>query len=339
MRLYSFSEFVNEQKSNEEHQLLLEAFNSSIIQKIASNKKGGIGKEFFDTLSKMGIAASEVTNADIEVLKPEDAERYAKQNVNAILIYYSEKPKENPYASAEAWNKKIEGDVVLAVVKGKLFMGLAYDRWATKAGGKAEYKVVPEKDAGRHLGAAEKSGGKYGSGLTTLKKMADVSDVVYVIDPTNSPSTLDLRATRVEQKKGAAAFVDDKQFKKENQARYEAILRQRAAGDDIDGLVQDAIDELTNQIKDALKAGGKTQYGEILIGSDPKGRDVKMSDATSLMSRILDYYGRYVSAKQSAKTSEERHGIKDDYYAREAATKAKDVKDNCNKIKNLNYAW
>ena len=332
--IITFDSFVNESYFNAD--LILEAFNSSILQDLTQNKKGGLGKEFYDTLSKIGVASSEITNFDILTIEPQDAEKYTKANPNAVLIYFSREEKENPFSS-DYWYKKIEGNTVLAVVKGKLYMGLDYDRWASK-GGKAQYKLVAG-GGGKSLGMSDKSNSKYGSGLNTLKKMAEVTDVVYVIDLNTIPSSVALRAERSESKKGAAAFIDDKQFKFENMARYESILRDRAANDDIDKIVKEAIDKLTDQIKAGLVSGKKGSYGDLLIGEDPKGRPVKMADATRLMERILSTYGTYAQYTDSAKTSKERHGYEDSYYERESKSKAKEIKDNANKIDTLNYAW
>jgi len=143
MKLLNFNEFITH--LNESQELLLEAFNSSILQSVVTKQRqGGIDKKFFDCLSKMGIAASEVTNLDINVIQPAEAAKYAAANPNQILIYYSTTEKENPYCSKDGkyYYGTIKADVPLAIVKGKLFMGLSYDRWASK-GGKAEYKLVP----------------------------------------------------------------------------------------------------------------------------------------------------------------------------------------------------
>jgi hypothetical protein len=169
--------------------------------------------------------------------------------------------------------------------------------------------------------------------------MAEVSDVVYAINPETVPSSKELRAERKESRQGAIAFKDDKQFKSENMSRYEAILRDRASKDDVDSIVKEAIEALTKQITDAIESKAKTKYGDVLIGMDPKGREVKMSDAGNLMSRILRDYGYYAGAKNSEADSEKRHGEVDTYYQREAAKYAKEIKDSMNKIKALNYAW
>lgn len=342
MKLLNFNEFVDHVNESREIELLTESFNSSILQRLTNNTSGGIGKKFFDTLSKMGVAASNITNNDITTIAPADAAKYTAANPNQILIYYSSADKPNPHVSSDGKYQygTIKGDTVLAVVKGKTYMGLAYDRWASKSGGKAEYKIVSANDAGTTLGLSDKNAKGYGSsGLNTLKKMADVADVVYVINPDTVPSSNQTREDRKESKAGAAAFKDDKQFRSENQSRYTAILQDRASKDDIDQIVQDAIDELSNQIKDAIASKAKTVYGDVLIGQDPKGRDVKMSDAGNLMSNILRDYGYYASAKNDAETSAARHGEQDKYYINRAAGYAKSIKDYYNKVKAKNYAW
>ena len=98
--ILKFEDFVFESELAG-HELIVEAFNSSVLQKITSAKEGGIGKTFYDTLSKMGIAASEITNLDISTLAPEEAERHAKSNLNDIIIYYSETEKKNPFSFAD----------------------------------------------------------------------------------------------------------------------------------------------------------------------------------------------------------------------------------------------
>jgi hypothetical protein len=341
MKLLNYNEFldhVNESKEINEFNLIVEAFNSSIIQKLASLPKGAIGKRFFDVLSKMGVAGSDITNNDITVLNPADAAKWTAANPNDILIYFSNTTKPNPYAGKDSWRdeREVKADTVLAVVKGKVYMGLSYDRWASK-NGKAEYKMI--QSSGNDAIGIDKSTGSYGSGLNTLKKMAEVSDVVYVINPATVPSSTGLRKERLESKQGAIAFKDDKEFKKENQSRYEAILRDRAANDDIDKLVQDAIDELTTHIKDAMVSKAKSQYGDVLIGTDPKGREIKMSDAGNLMNQILRDYGYYATALNNAEESEKRHGEKDNYYLNSAKGYAKSLKDYSNKVKSKNYAW
>jgi hypothetical protein len=328
MKLFSFEEFVNEQKSFEVYtEALNEGFNSSILQKLSTVKKGAIGKAFFDTLSKLGVAASEITNLDIQQVSPDEAEQLSKKNPTWIFIYYSEKEKENPY-SKDSWYKRVEGDCVLAVGKDRQFMALKYDRFASK-GGKAEYTLVNHKDknAGNALGGQDKSGGKYGSGLVDTKRIAAVSDVVYVINPDALQSTLELRKDRKESKQGAIAFIDDKDFKSQNMSRYNAILTQRAAESPVDKMVEGVIETLTEKIKAAIKADKKGRYGSVLVGVDKKGKEISMQDVGYMMQGILSKYESYAQQEVNAKQSAERWGSADNYYERQAAIYAKDIKD------------
>jgi hypothetical protein len=330
--LMSFDEFVNE---NYGYEFLNEAFNSSVLQNIVSNKDGGIGKAFFDTLSKMGIAVSEITNADINRVDPHAAENLSKSDPNLILIYFSENEKENPYAS-DIGPRKIKANVPLAVVKGGLYMGLKYDRWASKSKkGEAEYKLVPKKDAGTKLGSADTNKGKYGSNLDSLKRMADVTDAVYVIDPSKVASSIELRKNRKESQQGAMKFISDKDFRAQNMSRYEAILRERAAGDDIDGMVKEAIDSLTDKIKTALEKQLKGRYGDIIVGYTKKGEEQTMPNCGYIIQRVLQWYADYVTYTNSAKESEERWGIKDTYYTNQIKVKAKEIKDQLTYINSI----
>lgn len=324
----NFNEFINESLE------LNEAFKSSILKDISSDKRGNLGKEFFRTLSAIGIGVSEITDLHITQVNPSEGAKITKSNPNAVLIYYSSREKPNPYAGKGTYDR-IAANVPLAIVKGGKFMGLSYDRWASK-GGKNLYTLQPLGDAGRQLGAVDKTGGVYGSGLTSLKRMADVADVVYVIDPANVPSSTDLRHLRKEAKSGAVAFINDKDFKKQNQSRYEEILKERAANDDIDKIVSDAIETLTQHIKDGLSKKQMDDYGNFTIGSDPKGRSVKISDAGNIMNQILNDYARYVEYQNSAKIAKERHD-RDIWYTNSAKDQAKSIKDRVRKINNFNY--
>ena len=336
----TFEDFIFESEIKD-HQLIVESFNSTVLQKISSNTKGGLNKKFYDALSKMGVAASEITNLDILQITPEEAQKYGKANQNDILIYFSEREKENPYAGKNSYGyKTIEAGVVLGLIKGERFLGLKYDRWASK-GGKAEYTIADiNSDKITDLGISDKTNSQYGSGITSFKRIAEVSDVVYVINLQNiTHRTEELRNSRKVAKDGAIAFKDDKQFKQENMSRYEAILKERASNTDIDKLVSDAIDLLTTQIKDAIGKGAKTEYGEVMIGSDPKGRQIRMSDAGNMMSNILSDYGRYAQSMNDAVKSREQWKERDNYYEAQAKTFAKSITDRFKKIKDLNYAW
>jgi hypothetical protein len=211
-------------------------------------------------------------------------------------------------------------------------MGLDYDRWASNKAGKAEYRMAA--GGSNTLGMSNKENTKFSSGINTLDKMAAVSDVIYVIDPATASSSKELRKERVESRQGATFFKDDKEFKKDNMARYEAILRERASKDDIDKVVKDSIELLNDQIKKAMEKKEMSKYGDILVGTSPKGQQVKMSDVGALMNTILRAYSDYVSYSNQAKNDSN-----DRYYGAKSKEVAKDIKDSFNKISTFNYAW
>jgi len=105
--------------------------------------------------------------------------------------------------------------------------------------------------------------------------------------------------------------------------------------DDIDSMVENAVNELADQIKSATKKMEMGRYGDLLIGTSPKGKEVKLRDASNHMANILDSYSRYVEYVNRLKTEPESGS----YYKKEAAVYAKDVKDRVSKISNLDYAW
>ena len=106
----------------------------------------------------------------------------------------------------------------------------------------------------------------------------------------------------------------------------------------VDKEVLKAIDVVTSQIKDGLATGEKGKYGDVIIGKDPKGREVKLRDASNVMQNLLDDFNRYVDYTEQAKREEEA-GYGSDYYAREVKNYAKSIKDRISKIEKMDYVW
>jgi hypothetical protein len=152
-------------------------------------------------------------------------------------------------------------------------------------------------------------------------------------------SSEEQRAERASAKKGAVAFKSDKDFKKDNMARYQQILANKAASLPLDKMVADAIEALTTQIKDGLAKGEKGRYGDIIIGRKANGSEAKMRDASNHMSNILDDYSRYVDYIKQAEESEARYGDRESYYERESKNYAKSIKDKINQIESFDYVW
>jgi hypothetical protein len=63
-----------------------------------------------------------------------------------------------------------------------------------------------------------------------------------------------------------------------------------------------------------------------------------MRDASNHMSNILDDYGRYVDYTKQAEEAK-ANDYSSNYYEKESANYAKEIKDKVSKIKKFDYAW
>ena len=189
-----------------------------------------------------------------------------------------------------------------------------------------------------------KSGSGYGStGLYNVKRVAEVADTAYVIDLSvlrGQSGTSSLVAKRSSQKLGAIAFKSDAQFKKENLARYKEALQGRAAKGDVDTMVLEAIQQVTKQISAAVSGKSLSQYGDVLIGKNRKGRDVTASDASNALNRLLQDFARYSSAKIELEKSQAGDlNYRSSYSEAKVKEHALEIKTQCMKINKLDYGW
>ena len=278
----------------------------------------------------------QVTDDQLIEMTPQEA--YKSKRPNALFFYIVDNEKENPYADASAWHgvKRIPGGTLIAVADSdNKFYGISWgSRWST------DRSMTLGSDQGDGIGVNKRYKGYDASGLYNVKRIADLADRVLVFDWSIVPSAAEDRAARSAAKAGATAFMSDKDFKNENIKRYKSILQTRALNDDIDKMVEGAVNELADQIKGATKSMQLGRYGDILIGTSPKGKEVKLRDASSHMSNILDSYSRYVDyLNQAKKADEDQERGGGSYYKKEAAAYAKDIKDRVSKISKLEYAW
>ena len=334
----SFSKFVN--SLNESTESLNEAFAST---KLASILTGGnkmdkdLPKAFYN-MSK--IALDKIQDVDIIEMDPATAKK--EKRANAIYMYFTTNAKENPYAGKSAWReeKEIPGNTLLAITNGQNeWMATEWQRaYSRSKNATRTLKVGKREDA---AGFKKSGRGEYNSGISSMKQVAELADRAYCLDLDILKarySTTVQRDERAAAKKGAIAFQNDKDFKAENLSRYNTIIADRAAKMPIDKMVADAIDTISKQIKDALAKGEKTRYNEILLGTNPKGREAKLQDAASHMQRILDDFQRYVSYTNQAE-EEKKAGYGSSYYAREVKNYAKSITDRIKQIETFSYAW
>jgi hypothetical protein len=335
----SFSEFV-ENKLNED--ILNEAFASAKLASLLTGANAmpkDLPKAFYN-MSK--LALDKIQDIDIIEMDPQTAKK--EKRANAVYLYFTTNEKENPYAKRDSWSgdRTIPANTLLAITDGNNeWMNAEWSRYnkrQSQKDGRVLTTTKRDDSAGFNKSAANAS---YGTGISSMKQVADLADRAYCLDLDILKarySTTALKAEREVAKKGATAMMDPRTFKDANKARYNEILSQKAAAMPLDSVVLDAIETLSNQIKDALGKGEKGNYGELIMGHDPKGREVKLSDASNLMRNILDEYQRYVGdVAQSEKEVEA--GYTGGYYANSIKQRAKNISDYVKKIENKNYAW
>lgn len=335
----SFSTFLDFNLLNESFKSMRFAELFMSTSTYSSDKK--FNKELVKAFyNRTKINLQKIEDEDLLTIDPVTA--YKNKTPNTIVFYISDNQKENPYAPRDAYssNKTIPGGgYLLAMGTGKNeFLGVQWSRYSQER----SLSRVDKSDSYGSVGISKKYKGWDATGLYNVKRIAEVADRAVVINVEllqQKYSTAELRSSRENARKGATAFKSDKAFKDENQARYREILNNKAAKLPLDKMVKDAIDVLAKQLSDGLAKGEMTQYNEIKIGTDPRGREVKAKDASSHMTSILDDYARYVDYIRQAEESEARYGDRESYYQRESKAYAKRIKDKIKKIESYDYAW
>lgn len=325
--------------------ILNEAFKSLRLSNLfatAGNQAGELSKAFYRT-SKLQL--DQIEDYDLIEITPDAA--YKAKGGNKFIFYISDVEKENPYAPEDTYrtNKMVPGSGHLLAVTDadNNFYGTTWVRGEAGENRNAKaLKKIEGKPGNDSIGIGKVYRGYDATGLYNAKRISEVADRAIVLDIEllrQRYSTVSIKDERAAARKGATAFTNDKDFKTANLARYNAILTQKAMELPLDTLVLNAIDKLSADIKEGIAKGTTSQYGEILIGLDKKGREIKLSDAANIMRNVLDDYSRYVSALSTSIEQEKRYGIVDDYYKRDAANHAKSLQDRVKKIENMDYAW
>ncbi len=342
-------------KESLDTELITERFSSDILRQFAaqdggSRWRGGIAK---DMQKFANLALDKISDADFTTTTPE---AYWKggdaKNPNKVGFFVDADPGFIKWAKA---NKKYlpsglslgnisKYGVVLSVIRGGIGMyhGFAMDRGSSysrhRKGTEERYGILAKDYETRSL-----YNGWEGApaAKVTRKNLIDAATRVYVLDLDSLRDKYDvsgLKQDRANSKAGATALKTAKDIKKENQARYNAILTDRAAMTDIDKAVKDSIELLNQHISDALKAGTIDQYGNFVIGKSPRGRDVKIEDGANAIRNMLNDYQRYKDYERQNKEAA-ADGREDNYYAREVKNYAKRLTDYAKKVKDKNYGW
>jgi hypothetical protein len=331
---------------------LTEDFASPILRKLLVGipGKNGYGSGYSKEINKAfynftKVALDKVEDSDIQKMDPSSAYKTLKKNGGAdmIVFYISEKGGENPYAKSN-YDKQIKPGTLLGIATGdNKFYSINYPRWRSSERGKIGPTM--SQGTGDNLGVG-KTGSGYGStGLYNVKRVSEVADAAYVIDLSKlqaTKSTKEKIALRTTQKSGAVAFMTAKQFKEDNMKRYQTILRDRAAGIGTDMIikgVQAAIQTVSNAMSQAVGSMTTGKYSDIIVGKDPKGREVKASDAANFLRNMLDNFERYVSTSKQAEEAKKAGYDGSSYYDEQVKSYALQLKQQITKANNMDYAW
>ena len=324
---------VLESVNTDNDEMLTEAFKSSKLRNLLT-MRGADGKAIkslaraFYGLTKYKL--DELPDAALRDVDPQTAYKSYQKDEEFAVFYIVDNEKENPYGDSD-WESKIKPGII-GITRGKEFLGATHDTKKMPA-------TLMKAASDNAVGGDKRYSGYGATGIYNVKRAADLADRAVVVWLNNDVfKSTDLRKERTDAKSGAIAFKSDVDFKRANLARYAEILATKASKLPLDKMVESAINELSDQIKKGLSAGDVGRYGDIIIGKNKKGREVKMRDASNHMSNILDNYGRYCSYVNEAE-AEKDSDYSSGFYEKEAKKYAKEVSDQIKKIKSFDYAW
>lgn len=342
---YKVEEMENFFADSEE--MVSEAFKSSKLRNLVNMDQAGsdaYGKSRNLAAALYGLSKIKLDTLEDSALVDMDPNTAYKQYANNndyVVFYIVDNEKENPYADRNSYRYPILKPGILALTRGKNFLGVQYSQRDSRSysdlrGKKTAYDLGKSDDG---VGGNKKYRGYDASGLSSIKRVAELADRAIAFNiVSGGESARDLIQQRSDAQSGAIAFKSAADFKKANQQRYKDILATKASKLPLDKIVEDAINTLSSHIADAMKRMEKTQYNEIKIGEDKRGREIKLTDASNIMSHILSDYERYVSYMANAE-KEKESGYSSGYYERESKEYAKRVSDRAKKVKDMDYAW
>jgi len=335
-------------------ELLNEGFSSSILRDLTSQSKSRWGGDLAKDMQKFAsLALDKISDSDFTTTSPEGYFSGGdKKDPNKVAFFVDDDKGFIKWARA---NKKyLPGEltlgniskygIVLSVLRGGVGMwhGFAMDRGGSysrnRKGTEERYGVLAKE---YDLNSVYRGWEKEPVSKVTKKNLIETATRVYVLDLNSLRDKYDvsgLTNDRANSKAGATALKTAKQIKDENRKRYDAILADKASMTDIDKAVRDSIELLNSHISDALNKGEMDQYGNFVIGKNPKGRSVSIKDGANAIKNMLDDYQRYKDYERQMQDAE-AEGRKDTYYHGEIKNYAKRLQDFSKKVKDKNYGW
>ena len=220
---------------------ITEKFASKKIQLLSKQRDFKSNNFFNASANSYGIAWDKVPDSAVAMNKPNGGS-------NFLNFFFVEKRKSNPYAG-NSWDGSVYEGLIGATL-GKKSIYVNRSKW--KSDGQPTTGVVT-KPSQRMAQVA---------GLHNFKRYSEVADKIWTIDISEiKDANKELKANRIESKKGATALMKAADMAKRNISRYnDAIAIKVAAGGpkDMDKMMDAATKLLTQTIAintKLLKAG------------------------------------------------------------------------------------
>jgi len=296
-----FEEFVNEALSSPILSSILDLkyVNKDLLKQVYNNSK---------------IQLDKIKDSDLTVVTPREA---SKWKGNGLVFYVSLREKQDPYTDGNV----IPANSLLAIVTGErafITVKTIYNR--------AKGSFYDHKRVLASVDRISKSDSSIGidktQGLWNVKRIAEVSDIAYILDKNVLPNTNRITAYRADLVKGATAMRQAKDIRDENLDRYKQILATRFENDGIDIAIQNAVNKVNEIIAGALKVMRIGKYGDITAAMDGN-REISMDDYSRWISRLTERYKQYVSY---AEASQRTRDYEDTYYKGKKFEEASEIK-------------
>ncbi len=320
MKRSDIKRIIKEEIVNALRMQINEDFADPIAAELAKmSRKSKYDSPTFDALARTyDIAWDKVPEGSFHDITGD--KRLAK---DGLVFYISDRTEK----TGPQYDQKIVPGLLAVTLNGKILSktgGSHYSRRGVSSSpyGERSYKnqfAVSTDKSSRSSGI-----GQSVRGTMQFNKLVELADRMYRFDLESfRGGTKALKATRANLKLGAQTFNNPKAWADANRARYEKILSSRVGSkDQVDSLVKDSVEIINKAIQEGFSLTKLNQYNELV--TDINGKEIKITDLTYLMNKIIERYSRYISYLQSAERDSGFGG--ENYYIRESKAIALEIK-------------
>ena len=321
---HKFQSILEEITTEQNSELILEAMDSSILRDLTKQESGNkwgpnLAK---DIAKKFKFAIDKITNEDFTILSNSDdywQQGWAK-NDDVIGFFVDDSPELRKALKAKEVAQKFPNGtlkkmgtvgLVMCILRGgtAMWSGLA----TTNNGTSWRYKRSNEERYGA-LADQYKMDSAYGynsgkAAKMTIKNIKQETNKVYILnlaDLREKYDTSELQRTRATAKAGAVALMSDRDFKKDQIAKYNKILQERldpkAMLDDVKGAMTTYLAMFTKKVDELDFSPDKYdgdfyRASKVKWGSWDEGAVNPIVDMWRLVERFFSEYDRYLDSQ------------------------------------------